>query len=88
MIFVGLGILIGGIIGALTIHLGGVPISLSTSGGALLSGLFFGWLRTKHRATLPDEFRTSGSLDVNSGFEYVHRCYGDNRGPHVPVRNP
>ena len=48
MIFVGLGILIGGIIGALTIHLGGVPISLSTSGGALLSGLFFGWLRTKH----------------------------------------
>ena len=44
MIFVGLGILIGGIIGALTIHLGGVPISLSTSGGALLSGLFFGRL--------------------------------------------
>ena len=40
--------IIGGIIGALTIHLGGVPISLSTSGGALLSGLFFGWLRTKH----------------------------------------
>ncbi|MCP9611064.1 aspartate-alanine antiporter [Coprobacter tertius] len=48
MIFVGLGILIGGIIGALSIHLGGIPISLSTSGGALLSGLFFGWLRTKH----------------------------------------
>lgn len=47
LIFVGLGILIGGIIGALTIHAGGVPISLSTSGGALLSGLFFGWLRTK-----------------------------------------
>lgn len=41
MIFVGLGILIGGLIGALSIHMGGVPISLSTSGGALIGGLFF-----------------------------------------------
>ena len=48
LIFVGLGILIGGIVGALTIRLGGIPISLSTSGGALISGLVFGWLRTKH----------------------------------------
>lgn len=48
MIFVGLGILIGGLVGALTIHLGGVPISLSTSGGALIAGLVFGWLRSKH----------------------------------------
>ena len=48
MIFVGLGILIGGLIGALSIHMGGVPISLSTSGGALIGGLFFGWLRSKH----------------------------------------
>ena len=48
MIFVGLGILVGGLIGALTMHLGGVPISLSTSGGALIAGLIFGWLRSKH----------------------------------------
>lgn len=48
MIFVGLGILIGGLIGALTLHLGGIPISLSTSGGALIAGLLFGWLRSKH----------------------------------------
>lgn len=48
LVFVGLGILIGGIVGALTIHTGGVPISLSTSGGALIAGLVFGWLRTKH----------------------------------------
>lgn len=48
MIFVGLGILIGGLVGALSIHLGGVPISLSTSGGALIAGLIFGWLRSKH----------------------------------------
>ena len=48
MIFVGLGILLGGLFGALAIHLGGVPISLSTSGGALIAGLLFGWLRSKH----------------------------------------
>ena len=48
LIFVGLGILIGGIVGALTLRLGGIPISLSTSGGALIAGLFFGWLCTKH----------------------------------------
>ena len=48
MIFVGLGILLGGLVGALAIHLGGIPISLSTSGGALIAGLVFGWLRSKH----------------------------------------
>ena len=47
LVFVGLGIVIGGLIGALTLHLGGVPISLSTSGGALIAGLVFGWLRSK-----------------------------------------
>ena len=48
MIFVGLGIFIGTIIGAITIHLGGIPVSLSTSGGALIAGLVLGWLRSKH----------------------------------------
>ncbi|MEG0462745.1 aspartate-alanine antiporter [Bacteroides sp.] len=48
MIFVGLGILVGGLVGALSIHLGGIPLCLSTSGGALIAGLVFGWLRSKH----------------------------------------
>ena len=47
LVFVGLGIVIGGIIGALALHIGGIPISLSTSGGALIAGLVFGWLRSK-----------------------------------------
>lgn len=47
IVFVGCGILIGAIFGALTIHLGGVPINLSTSGGALIAGLIFGWWRSK-----------------------------------------
>jgi len=42
------GIVIGGLIGALTYVAGGVPVSLSTSGGALLAGLVLGDLRTVH----------------------------------------
>lgn len=48
MVFVGLGIAIGALIGAITLHLGGIPVSLSTSGGALIAGLVMGWLRSKH----------------------------------------
>lgn len=48
MVFVGLGIAIGALIGVITIHLGGIPVSLSTSGGALIAGLVLGWLRSKH----------------------------------------
>lgn len=46
MVFVGFGIFIGGLIGAIVIPVHGIPITLSTAGGALISGLFFGWLRS------------------------------------------
>jgi putative transport protein len=46
MIFVGLGIFFGGLVGLLTITLGGLPITLTVSGGALVMGLVFGWLRS------------------------------------------
>src|SRR5262245_2219770 len=45
MVFVGLGIFIGGLVGLLTITIGGLPITLTASGGALIMGLVFGWLR-------------------------------------------
>jgi putative transport protein len=45
MIFVGLGIVIGGLVGLLTVTVGGVPLTLTASGGALIMGLVFGWLR-------------------------------------------
>ncbi|HEX9250731.1 MAG TPA: aspartate-alanine antiporter [Ignavibacteriaceae bacterium] len=47
MIFVGLGILLGGLVGLLAVTIGGLSISLTTSGGALVMGLIFGWLRSK-----------------------------------------
>jgi len=45
MIFVGLGIFIGGLVGLLTVTIGGLPLTLTASGGALIMGLVFGWLR-------------------------------------------
>ena len=48
MVFVGIGIAIGALIGAITLHFGGIPVSLSTSGGALIAGLVLGWLRSRH----------------------------------------
>jgi putative transport protein len=45
MIFVGLGIFFGGLVGLLTVTLGGLPVTLTASGGALIMGLVFGWLR-------------------------------------------
>lgn len=48
LIFVGLGIFLGVLVGALSITIGGIPVSLSTSGGALISGLILGWWRTRH----------------------------------------
>jgi putative transport protein len=44
--FIGAAIAIGALVGALVYKVGGVPLTLSTSGGALISGLFFGWLRS------------------------------------------
>jgi putative transport protein len=46
VVFVGLGILVGGLVGALTFVVGEVPLSLTASGGALVMGLVFGWLRS------------------------------------------
>lgn len=46
-VFIGLGILLGGLLGALAITIGTVPVSLGASGGALVAGLVMGWWRSK-----------------------------------------
>src|SRR6476661_4419362 len=48
MIFVGLGIVLGGFLGLLTLTVAGLPLTLTASGGALIMGLVFGWLRAVH----------------------------------------
>ncbi len=47
MVFLGLGIALGCIVGAISIKINGIPMALGMSVGALFSGLFLGWLRSR-----------------------------------------
>jgi putative transport protein len=44
--FIGAGITIGALVGSLVWKVHGVPLTLSTAGGALIAGLVLGWLRS------------------------------------------
>jgi putative transport protein len=46
VVFVGIGIVVGGFVGLLSVTIGHLPLSLTASGGALVMGLVFGWLRS------------------------------------------
>ncbi|MBY8976815.1 aspartate-alanine antiporter [Rhodobacteraceae bacterium NNCM2] len=47
-VYLGLGIITGILIGMATVEIAGAPVALHTGGGCLLSGLLFGWLRSRH----------------------------------------
>ena len=47
-IYLGLGVLVGILIGSLSLKVGTFDLTLGTGGGALLSGLLFGWLRLRY----------------------------------------
>jgi AspT/YidE/YbjL antiporter-like protein len=47
-VYLGLGVLIGMALGHLSGTVGGVSLALGTGGGCLLSGLLFGWVRSRH----------------------------------------
>lgn len=44
--FIGAGITVGALFGSLVLKVHGVPLTLSTAGGALIAGLVLGWLRS------------------------------------------
>jgi uncharacterized transporter YbjL len=46
-VFHGFGIVVGLLIGLLVLRIGAIPITLGSGGGALLSGLLFGWWRSR-----------------------------------------
>ena len=50
-VFHGLGLVVGLIIGLIVIRIGDIPLTLGAGGGALLSGLLFGWYRSRHQTT-------------------------------------
>ena len=47
-IFFGIGMSLGLLLGLIEFRIGGVPVSIGSGGGCLLSGLLFGWLRGTH----------------------------------------
>lgn len=49
-VFHGLGLVVGLLIGLVVVRLGDIPLTLGSGGGALLSGLAFGWYRSRNMA--------------------------------------
>jgi putative transport protein len=47
-VFFGLGMTLGLLLGLIEFKIGGVPVTIGSGGGCLLSGLLFGWLRSTH----------------------------------------
>lgn len=81
IIFVTLGILIGGVIGVLTYTAGNVPISLTTSGGALIMGLIFGWWHSK-RPNYGQMPSAASWIFRELGLNMFIACVGLQCGPH------
>ena len=80
MAFLTLGVFIGCIIGVLTLHIGGVPLSLSTSGGALIAGLVFGWWHSR-RPTMGSIPEAALWVFNNMGLNIFIAIVGITAGP-------
>ncbi|RQH04166.1 aspartate-alanine antiporter [Paraburkholderia dinghuensis] len=48
LIYMGVGLALGLLIGLIVIHISGIPLTLGSGGGCLVSGLLFGWMRGKY----------------------------------------
>ncbi|MDF2799393.1 MAG: aspartate/alanine exchanger family protein [Devosia sp.] len=48
-VYHGAGLVVGLLIGLLVLRIGSVPLTLGSGGGALLSGLLFGWYRSRNQ---------------------------------------
>lgn len=80
LLYVGVGIFLGGILGSLTIRTGNIPLSLSASGGVLIMGIIFGWLRSMH-PTFGGIPQPSVWLMNNMGLNIFIAVVGINAGP-------
>ncbi|MBB1603535.1 aspartate-alanine antiporter [Variovorax sp. UMC13] len=49
-VYLGAGLVVGLLIGLLSVKLGSIPLTLGSGGGALLAGLLFGWYRAKKQS--------------------------------------
>ncbi len=80
LITVGIGIIIGTIVGVMSITVKGIPITLGAGGGVLVSGIFFGWLRsvkpTWGQIPVPAQW-----VFTDLGLNLFIACVGISAGP-------
>jgi putative transport protein len=48
LFYCGIGIVVGTLIGLISVPVAGIPVTLGAGGGVLVAGLVFGWLRSLH----------------------------------------
>ncbi|MFJ3665814.1 aspartate-alanine antiporter [Streptomyces sp. NPDC090106] len=79
-IYLGLGIVAGSLLGQVVVHLGDIPLSLGTGGGCLISGLVFGWLRSRRQTfgAFPPQAATTLK---DMGLAVFIACTGLTSGP-------
>ncbi|MER5275111.1 aspartate-alanine antiporter [Streptomyces sp. NPDC002809] len=79
-IYLGLGIVAGSLLGQIVVRIGDIPLSLGTGGGCLVSGLLFGWFRSRRQtfgAFPPQAANTMKDL----GLAIFIACTGLTAGP-------
>jgi putative transport protein len=79
-VYICAGIVIGFLIGKISVKVGGVPLTLATGGGCLLSGLAFGWFRAK-RPTIGQYDPAAASVIKDFGLAAFIACVGLSSGP-------
>ncbi|MCX4547311.1 aspartate-alanine antiporter [Streptomyces sp. NBC_01500] len=79
-IYLGLGIVVGSLLGQIVIRAGDIPMSLGTGGGCLISGLVFGWFRSR-RPTFGAFPPQAATLLKDLGLAVFIACTGLSAGP-------
>ena len=80
LVMVGLGCVLGVLLGLLSVKVGDIPITLGVGGGVLVSGLFFGWLRSIH-PTFGRIPRGAQWIMTDLGLNLFIACVGLIAGP-------
>ncbi|MFH1038156.1 MAG: aspartate-alanine antiporter [PVC group bacterium] len=80
LVTVGIGLILGILIGLVAIKIGGIPITLGVGGGVLVSGLFFGWLRSV-KPTFGLIPTATVWIFTDLGLNFFIACVGISAGP-------
>ena len=79
VVYLGLGIILGILIGRLSVPIGSINLSLGTGGGALLTGLIFGWFQHKN-SFIPGIPPSSLEIMKDLGLSTFVACIGLSSG--------